>query len=179
MAQRRGRLDQHLHRERRRHLPLGQHGLERAAGHELHDEEVEPVGAFDGVDRDDVRVVEPGGGLRLLLEPRDDLGVARELRRQHLDRHLALEREVVGEEDGAHAARAEQPLDHVASVEQPRQPLLELGGRVAMAHLARGAARDVHAARDAEARVVRQRGLAGAALHHRSTFVIQRPRSRE
>ena len=37
-------------------------------GHELHDDEVDALGRLDLVDRDDVRVVEGGGGARLLDE---------------------------------------------------------------------------------------------------------------
>src|SRR5207244_9673028 len=59
------------------------------------------------VDRHDVLVVEPRRGDRLLLEPRELLRVAREVARQDLDRHPALEEEVLGEVDAPHPALAE------------------------------------------------------------------------
>src|SRR3982751_3873225 len=44
------------------------------------------------VHADDVRVVEPSGGLRLAAEPRDEPGVAVERMAEDLDRHGAVER---------------------------------------------------------------------------------------
>ena len=60
-----------------------------------------------------MRVLQVGGGLDLGEEPlgADDGG---ELRAQHLDGHLAIVLDIVGEVDGGHAARAEFPLDAVA-----------------------------------------------------------------
>ena len=49
-------------------------------------------------------MVQLGGGLRFLLEPSHDLVVLRDVGRQHLDRDVALEGEVVSQEHGAHPA---------------------------------------------------------------------------
>ena len=65
------------------------------------------------VDRDDVRVVEPGRALRLSHEPLAEARVVRQRRRQHLEGDLAAEAHVLGEIDDAHAAAAEQGLDPV------------------------------------------------------------------
>ena len=46
----------------------------------------------------------------------------REVRVQHLDRHLALVLEVLREEDGGHAAPAELALDCVAVAERAAEP---------------------------------------------------------
>ena len=63
--------------------------------------------------RQDVRVLEVGGGLDLAQEPlgADDRG---QLGPQHLDRDLAVVLEVLGEVDGGHAALAELALEAVA-----------------------------------------------------------------
>ena len=78
--------------------------FERRAGDVLHYEVVEPALTLHAIDRDDVRMVQLGGGLRFLLEPSHDLVVLRDVGRQHLDRDVALEGEVVSQEHGAHPA---------------------------------------------------------------------------
>ncbi len=62
------------------------------------------------VDRDDVRVVELGGGLRLALEALAELRVGGERRRDGLDRDEAVEERVVRLEDLAHRTLAD-PFD--------------------------------------------------------------------
>ena len=56
---------------------------------ELHRDEDRGVGGSDVVDRDDVGVIQAGGGARLLLEPLAPVGIGCKLRREHLDRDLA------------------------------------------------------------------------------------------
>ncbi|OLT25921.1 hypothetical protein BJF79_12365 [Actinomadura sp. CNU-125] len=68
------------------------------------------------VDAGDVRVREPGGGLRLLPQPPGEL--LRPVVAGHLDGDRAVEDEVVGAPHGGHAAGAERRLDPVAL---PRQ----------------------------------------------------------
>ena len=58
---------------------------------ELHDQCAHAAGIFEAEDRGDVRVVELREELRFALEAREALLVGSERRRQHLDRHLALE----------------------------------------------------------------------------------------
>ena len=53
--------------------------------------------------------------LRLALEAGAHLGVRGQVRRQHLDRHVAPEPRVVGAIDLAHAARAERGEDLVGT----------------------------------------------------------------
>ena len=55
----------------------------------------------------DVRMHEPRGRLGLAPEALGHLAVAREMRVQHLHHDLALERHLLGAEDGRHAAAAE------------------------------------------------------------------------
>ena len=56
------------------------------------------------VDAADVAMADPARQLDLGEEAPRHLGLARELRAQHLDRHLLVEHAVVGLVDAAHAA---------------------------------------------------------------------------
>ncbi len=78
-----------------------------------HDVVEEPVGAARIEDAEDVGMLEPGRDLDLLSEPIGAEG-GRQVGAQHLDRHLAVVLEVLGEIDRGHPARAEFPLDSVA-----------------------------------------------------------------
>jgi hypothetical protein len=140
-------------------LLLLQHVLERGAGDVLHHEIVEPAFALDAVDRDDVGVVELGGGLRLLLEALDDVRVLGDVGRQDLDGHLPVQGQVLGEEHRAHAALAEHALELVLALDQALQAVhqafdLPAGGRVG------AASRLIRAAREAELAIVGQRRVA-------------------
>ncbi len=59
---------------------------------EVYDQEVNSVLVADVVQRADMRVVEAGDGLRFTLEPFAAHGVARQVRRQDLDRGRAVAR---------------------------------------------------------------------------------------
>ena len=86
-----------------------------------HHEEDDAFGLVDGVDVDDVRMVELRGGFGLAQEPRLDLAAERQLGRQHLDGDRALEAAIFRAVDDTHAAapnlavqlvvRAEHALD--------------------------------------------------------------------
>ena len=81
-------------------------GGKRAAVDVLHDDEVR-VGVFAPVvDRDDVRVAQLGGVLRLATEAFDEAGVDRKLRKQHFERHGPIEQGVLGQVDVSHPPRA-------------------------------------------------------------------------
>ena len=92
---------------------LRDHGLERAALDELHDEVDHRLRLFDRVDLDDVRVAQARGRLRLALEARYHARARHELRQHGLDRDLAVQREVEREIHGRHATTAELPIDVV------------------------------------------------------------------
>src|SRR5207248_9049873 len=66
------------------------------------------------VDRDDRRVVERRREPRLAQEPLAEANILRELWREELQRHVAVEGEVAGAIDDAHPAAAEQRLDPIA-----------------------------------------------------------------
>ena len=98
-------------RERRAPQLLAQ----RLAFEQLGDDEGRAVVLPNVVDGEDVRVVERAGGASLLLEACEALGVCRELRGQHFDRHVAPDLRVAREIDLAHPALAEQGADFVAA----------------------------------------------------------------
>ena len=78
---------------------------------ELHRVVVDAALAADGVDRDDVRVVERGGGAGFVLEAGELLLVEHRGERQHLQRDAAAERDLLGLVDDAHAAAAQLAED--------------------------------------------------------------------
>ncbi len=92
--------------------------MQRLAGYELEDEEARSTGVLEAVDRGDVRMVERGESPRLALQPREPVGVRRELRREDLDRDLAAEPRVMRPIDLAHPARAQGREDLVRA--EPR-----------------------------------------------------------
>jgi hypothetical protein len=69
---------------------------------------------------EDVGVLQVGGDGDLAQEP---LGRRRQLRAHHLERHLAVVLQVLGEIHGGHPARAELPLDRVAVGQRRAQPV--------------------------------------------------------
>ena len=100
--------------------PLRQDGGERPAPEELHHEVDDPPRAADPVDRDDVGVLQLGGGAGLALEALDELGVERQREGQHLDRHLALELAILGPIHQRHPAPAQLLDDLVLGRRAPR-----------------------------------------------------------
>jgi hypothetical protein len=73
----------------------------------FHRHVVDAVVFADGVDLDDVGVVDAGGRLGLAAEPLQGAGVGGQLRLEQFDRDLAAQRPLLGEEDLAHAALAD------------------------------------------------------------------------
>jgi hypothetical protein len=66
------------------------------------------------VDRDDVRVVDRGRGLRLAHEPQPERLVARQRRGHDLQGHEPAEADVAGLVDHGHATRADLPFEQVS-----------------------------------------------------------------
>ena len=150
-----------VHRQR---LLLIEHILERRALDVLHHEVVEAAFTLDAIDGNDVRMVELGRRLRLLLEALDDMLVHRDVGRQHFDRDFALERQVVREKHGAHSALPDHPLDPILAFDQPLQPRHQSVSRAAT-RPHRAPARDVRPAGVAELAAVGERRVAFEALH--------------
>ena len=88
-------------------------GAERLAVDERHHVVEEAVGGAGIEERQDVRVLQRGGGLDFHHEPvgADDGG---ELGLEDLEGDLAIVLEILGQVHGGHAALAELPLDAVA-----------------------------------------------------------------
>ena len=83
-------------------------------------------GLADLVDRDDMVMLDRGGGPGLAHEAGGGLGRGGELGSDHLEGHGAEELGILGEEDEAHAPRADQPAD--AIMRQPPE-LVAVAGR--------------------------------------------------
>ena len=66
------------------------------------------------VHRDDRRVVQRGGVLRLAAEAQIEAGVAGQVGTQHLDRDIAVKPQIAGQMDFGHAAEAEDFAEFVA-----------------------------------------------------------------
>ena len=80
------------------------HLVERRALDQFHRIEVDAVLGAGGVDRDDVRMVQPGSRLGLMSEPIDGPGGQPQAGAEDLERYLAVERDLTGLVDDAHAA---------------------------------------------------------------------------
>ncbi len=92
---------------------------ERRPVDQFHDDEVRVVFAPDVVDADDVRIGQPRGGLRFVVETPNEFGVGRKLRAQHLDRDAAAQHRVGAGIDGGHSALADLPFEAIALPESP------------------------------------------------------------
>ncbi len=120
----------------RRRTARDQELLEGAALQVLHRDVVGALGLAAVVDRDDVRMRQPGRVLRLAAEALDELLVLRVAVVEHLQRHAAAQLLVLGEVDVRHPAGA-QLADHlVAAVENlvdegvgARHPRLKVSDR--------------------------------------------------
>ncbi len=102
-----GDLERVVDRLALRELAAGEDRAQRLAFEELLDDVGRAVVLADVVDGGDVGVVEDAGGLRLLLEAAQAVGVGGEGGRQDLDRDVAAEARVLGAVDLPHAARAD------------------------------------------------------------------------
>ena len=103
----------HLHYGDRQWPVLPDHGLERRAGHILHHKVLELVGFFDGVDRDDVRMIEGSHRDRFAMEALDHARGEHEAWRHDLDRDTPVELDLAREKHSGHAAEAEGAADFV------------------------------------------------------------------
>ena len=93
---------------------------QRSAFHELHGQEAAIAQIADGVDRDDVGVIERRRGPRLVLEAPHRVGVAGERGPEQLDRDLAAKLGIVGQVDLTHAAAADE-RHHVVGADASAQ----------------------------------------------------------
>ncbi len=99
---------------RRQPAPLGEQLREIRPFDEAH-RHVELAGLLAGIEhRNHVGMVDRGRQLRLALEAAPEILIGREVRRDELDRALALERNVRGPVDHAHAAASDQLVEAIA-----------------------------------------------------------------
>ena len=82
---------------------------------QLHGQEVETVGLLDGMDGDDVGVVEGGQGLGLPLEALQPLALRGQLHRQDLEGHVPLQPRIAGPVDLPHPPGPEGCQDFVGA----------------------------------------------------------------
>ena len=111
-----------------RRAQLADHRGEGPAVDELHGVEVDAALAADRVDGHDVGVVQLGGGLGLVLEALQVLGVQRRGERQHLQRDAPAQGQLHGLVDDAHAAAADL-ADDLEIAQRCRSGLRRCGGR--------------------------------------------------
>ena len=108
----------HIHDVRDRERPVDDAIAQRRAAHEWHDV-VRHTARGDAVAEygNDVWLLQRRGELDL---PRETLGTEtlRQLPRQHLDHHLALQPEVTGEEHARHASPTQLTLERVRGAER-------------------------------------------------------------
>ena len=113
--ERRGHLGHDLRRARRRQRAFGRDQRPQVvAGDEAHREVEHPVLLARPEDGEDVGMVERRREARLDDEALAEAAVARELRRDQLERHPAVQRELDRLVDDAHAAAPDHPLEAVA-----------------------------------------------------------------
>ena len=102
---------------RRKLAPLRQQGAQVRAHQVLHGDELDAVGFADVENANDVAVGDLASGQQLLLEPRQDLGIARQVGPDHLQRDGAIEFAVLRLVNRAHAAQPQHLQDLVAAAQ--------------------------------------------------------------
>ena len=90
-----------------RHPLAGQRVAHLLAANQLHGDVGATVDLADLVNDGDVRMLERGGGLRLLDEAPTPIGVVGQIVGQDLERDIAIQPRVGGAVDNAHAAAAD------------------------------------------------------------------------
>ena len=95
----------------RRHPPAPEQLPQGQAIHELHQQIIAPLHLAKIIHRDNLRVIEPGQGARLALEPLGELGITLLFRRQELQRHQPIQPRLARLINRAHAAATEKAND--------------------------------------------------------------------
>ena len=94
--------------------------VQRLARHVLHHEEVDPRLVHDVVQRDDIGMVEGGGGARLLQEASLAVRIGDLVVREDFDRDSAVQPRVARTIHLAHPARAKEGLNLIRSQDSSR-----------------------------------------------------------
>ncbi len=116
-----GHLDPDVEERSNGHRTRLEQRAQRSPFDELQDDEKNPVRGPELVERDDVRMVEAGDGIRLLLEAAAALGVRGDGGGQHFEGHLAPELEVARAVDLPHPSRAQQGEDLIRAHPRARR----------------------------------------------------------
>ena len=90
-----------------------QAAVECLAWHELHRHEIDAIFLIDVIDRDDVRMVERGGRLRLLNKTPFPVRIGDSVFRQYFDSHRPVQSHVHGTVHHTHSAFAQFGFDPV------------------------------------------------------------------
>ena len=106
-------IEQCAHGGNREHTVATDDHVERSAAHEVHHEEEKSFALEHAVHGPDVRMLETRAGFRFAAEAIDHVRVRREHRRHDFERDFTVEADVVGQEDGGHAAASELADDLV------------------------------------------------------------------
>ena len=104
------------------------------ARHKLHHEIQQAIAFARRVDGHDVRMAQLGDRARFLNKSLAQFRARGQFGRDHFDRHLAVERDIAREKDGAHAALSKGPHNHVLSCQCYGQAGLQIR-RVVFSHL--------------------------------------------
>ncbi len=99
--------------------PAAQHDLQVAAHDEAHHDVELPVDLARVVDRHHVRMLQRRSHPRLRQKPLPKRDVLGEMRRQQLQRHIPVEREIMGPIDHTHPATSQQRLQPIAGQLRP------------------------------------------------------------
>lgn len=141
---------------------------ERLAGDVAHDEVHETVDLAKREERHDVRMIEARRRSRFAPEAFAEVRRSGVLGREHLDGHVAIERELVRQIDRAHAAASEQPFDAVLEADCAFEGVPQRIGRGVLRRL------DARATLEAEAGFIGEGGAALAAFHAISSQEMRR-----
>ena len=114
-------------------LDVIQNLIEAGPLDELHHVVVQRILHPDPEDRDNVRMVQPGGRLRFPLEPQFELCIRREVSRKDLDRHLPSDRWLHGPPDDRDRSGADAVEEAVAAQGDADVGRVELGVAVEQA----------------------------------------------
>ena len=116
-----GHLRGDVQRPARRQARPGQQLAQRLAFDQLHADVGLIAGLAQLVDGDDGGMVQRRGGAGFLFEAAQPIGIVREIGRQQLECDVALQRQVAGPVDLAHAARAQERSDFIVPEPCPRR----------------------------------------------------------
>ena len=103
-----GDLQRDVECVRNREQPIGEPVGQRWSLDQLEHQRTNAPGLFKSVNRGNVRVIQRGQQPGLTIEACQSIGIGDHVRRQHLDRHVAIQSSIAGPIDFTHSADSEQ-----------------------------------------------------------------------